>query len=803
MLHHDPSRSRGAFRRSLHALTLTAATLAPLAASQRTMDGAVPAAEGAVFYSPIEFADAVDESVPAASTEGMGVDLTRLYFDVVGSEHWVRGASYKASARPDGFTFIPFLGSDAAKNYPTSFRLESATLGRQELPLNETATVQQDGHRFVLERGAVDVRYDLDLDQVEQTFAIDAAGANADLVLGLRVTTELVAEASQGGFLFRGPDGGMEFGAATVLDGSGRSASAPMTLEGNRLQITVPAEFLNVATGMIVVDPILNSYVIDNAPRYQGNVDVAYDLTTDSFVWAFEDKFSSTDLDIYAVSREAIDGSFITAGFVDMTTEYWSDVSVANLNGADVTMVIAERSITGTASPQREIVGRIYSHVNDAYGPTLVIGNVTGSWFNRGSDVGGSGSTAASEEFAVVWCRRFPGTDNWDGRMRLVEASGTLGPVTALTLDPDSDTVSVCVSKSTGNAATTNVRTVGIIEDLGDRELEVQALQFNAAGLQVTPLTTLAGLATGVLPNAPVEIDVSDAVMVEGVPTYALVVENPSVPIASVVLHLATGSQLLNSVSLHEAEHSDRLKRRRSPRLATTRDEFLVSYREAATIGSEGYVTAFDVTELRYVAVAERRAPMGTSMQTRVRSGVEMASRFSGGNTSSRYVGIGWDTGGGGASDIMGVTHFANNGQSPAFQYCYGNKNSTGERGFIRLEGTRSAGGSKTMVASGLPLGESGYFIVGTGFTDQYRPGGSNGRLCVGGSIGTYPSGSVIPVMADGTVRLSFDPSAIHQPGGAVPGMAGQFWQFQFWHTDSAAANPTSNYTNAVTILLN
>lgn len=43
--------------------------------------------------------------------------------------------------------------------------------------------------------------------------------------------------------------------------------------------------------------------------------------------------------------------------------------------------------------------------------------------------------------------------------------------------------------------------------------------------------------------------------------------------------------------------------------------------------------------------------------------------------------------------------------------------------------------------------------------------------------------------------------SAIPQPNGAVPALAGTLWFFQAWYRDSVAGQPTSNFSDALAVV--
>ena len=146
-----------------------------------------------------------------------------LHHDLVKGIHWVRGATYKASASPDGFRYIPALGAKAPRNFPVHFRLESVERDGATFELSREAIVSRSGERLILDRGDVEVRYDLALEQVEQSFAFHAPSGSGDVTLRLSVVTELEAQETGGGALrFVNASGGVSYSEAFVLDGAGR-----------------------------------------------------------------------------------------------------------------------------------------------------------------------------------------------------------------------------------------------------------------------------------------------------------------------------------------------------------------------------------------------------------------------------------------------------------------------------------------------------------------------------------------------------------------------------------------------------
>jgi uncharacterized membrane protein len=132
--------------------------------------------------------------------------------------------------------------------------------------------------------------------------------------------------------------------------------------------------------------------------------------------------------------------------------------------------------------------------------------------------------------------------------------------------------------------------------------------------------------------------------------------------------------------------------------------------------------------------------------------------------------------------------------------YCTpGATNSTGVGARISAEGSlTAASNSLTLIADRLPLNSFGYFLNSETQTSMPNPGGSQGTLCLGGTVGRFLQ-QVQNSGATGTISIVVDLTNMPQPNGPVSVLGGQTWNFQAWYRD---ANPTvtSNFTDAVSI---
>jgi FG-GAP-like repeat len=125
--------------------------------------------------------------------------------------------------------------------------------------------------------------------------------------------------------------------------------------------------------------------------------------------------------------------------------------------------------------------------------------------------------------------------------------------------------------------------------------------------------------------------------------------------------------------------------------------------------------------------------------------------------------------------------------------------NSTGAPGVITAFGSDvAAAGDLLLVATQLPPNQFGYFLASETQGLVIGPGGSQGNLCLAGSIGRFAA-QVATSGPGGRIELQVD--TLNIPTTPPQGiLQGSTWNFQLWHRDK---NPvvTSNFTDAVSIL--
>lgn len=146
-----------------------------------------------------------------------------------------------------------------------------------------------------------------------------------------------------------------------------------------------------------------------------------------------------------------------------------------------------------------------------------------------------------------------------------------------------------------------------------------------------------------------------------------------------------------------------------------------------------------------------------------------------------------------GAADGIDVTRF---GGTASFG-CAAELNSTGAAGQITATGTFLAGGLPlTLTGTSVPANQFGLLFTSRSPGDVFPVPNSQGRICLGGTIGRFNS-LVTNSGPAGVLSMAVDTNALPQGAGTVPALPGETWYFQMWFRD---VNPgvTSNFTNRV-----
>ncbi|MEZ6015519.1 MAG: hypothetical protein R3F49_10420 [Planctomycetota bacterium] len=129
--------------------------------------------------------------------------------------------------------------------------------------------------------------------------------------------------------------------------------------------------------------------------------------------------------------------------------------------------------------------------------------------------------------------------------------------------------------------------------------------------------------------------------------------------------------------------------------------------------------------------------------------------------------------------------------------------NSTGAPGAMSASGTVvAAANNLTIACEDLPNNSFGFFLTSRTQGAVGQPGGSQGVLCLSGSIGRYVGpGQIKNTGTTGAFDLALNLTQTPTPTGLVSVLAGDTWNFQAWYRDSVGGVATSNFTNGLSVL--
>ncbi len=127
--------------------------------------------------------------------------------------------------------------------------------------------------------------------------------------------------------------------------------------------------------------------------------------------------------------------------------------------------------------------------------------------------------------------------------------------------------------------------------------------------------------------------------------------------------------------------------------------------------------------------------------------------------------------------------------------------NSSGMSAVISAEGIGEVAQNElNLTASQMPVNMPGYFLASETQGLIANPGGSQGTLCLKGTIGRFAK-QIQSSGPNGTFTIQVDLTNIPtSPPHSV--LAGETWNFQCWFRDNQGG-PTSNFTDGIEIVFN
>ncbi len=337
---------------------------------------------------------------------------------------WVRGKSYKARFATDGFTYIPWFGGDAPRNFPIDFFLDAIDINGESVELAQP-TVTREGHRITINRGAVLKVYDVSGDAIEQLFIFPTEMANGDTTIRMHVKSELVSSQVNGQIAFASDAfGHVTYSNAIAIDAFNVQTDVGTTLaDTDLLEIALPASLMADAKYPLTIDPVLMTFAL-NAPAgtttVDGRSDIAYDSTSNTWLLVWEEHFSASDGDIYTIRCDA-NGQVVggTLATINGDSANARKPRIANNNFSNEFLIVYELG----HAPNRHIWGRSRSNSGFTVGSEFQISSPITSGDHHSPDVGGDPLLAPPTYFCVVWQRDLSATDT-DILGRLTHGAG-------------------------------------------------------------------------------------------------------------------------------------------------------------------------------------------------------------------------------------------------------------------------------------------------------------------------------------------------------------------------------------------
>lgn len=684
---------------------------------------------------------------------------------------WVRSPQFKARVASNGIKFVPFLGSQAARNWPLRMSLAGVTVDGASLEILPPTPLERTETRLVQSRGVITERWDFEEAGVEQSFLIEGPHVG-ELRVAVDIETDLRGIELERGLRFEGPDGGVQLSGAVAIDAAGRKLDLESEWDGTRWVHVIPAPFIDGVAWPLIVDPLIWSFGIDAFGADSKEASSAYSHHNSSFLVVYEDSFSAADIDLYA-THIRLDGSDIAEGYLDSTDESWRNPDVASAGKKPRFAVVAEVSTAmGT-----ELRGLIYLGGTSNPGAPFLVEPAPASRPRIGGDL--------IDRSLVVFNKGGGGAGDVQGR--LIFSDGAVGGLIDLSVGAGDDSLAT-ISHSNGDTGPSGAAwCVGFLRDTPSGG-EVWAMQVGRDGAVMEPPSLVY---QGSAP--PSSLTVSSPLRQAGPKTYLI----------TWLIDLGLHDDILACVYRDGAAGgSTNLSLEGLPGASASDDEIPLQVDSAgegfALLWTDRFLASIDhyFTSLDLVGDS---VCVGESLELPDFSGSvqwtspDLAPRTAPGSSEYLITGHFFELYSG--FNIIGA-YYATPGSCLGEVYCSANTNSTGFDAAIQAAGSGVAGEPLQLGARRLPPGQFGYFLASQA-TGSGMPAGSEGNLCLGGTIARFQA-DPLNSGSYGEVATTVDTTALpFSPPVSVA--SGETYYFTYWYRDTNPL-PTSNFTNGVAV---
>jgi len=547
---------------------------------------------------------------------------------------WARGQNYKASFGVEGFTYVPFLGSDAPRAYPVAFTVGSMTVNGVPVAFNAAAVPSVQGMRVSFNRGAFTEVYDLAPSGIEQSFIITQP-VSGELAFHVATATDLRPSAHGDRIEFANERGMVNYSQAIAVDARQTRTTLDTRLTAGGISIKVPAATVASAAWPLVVDPVISTVGVETGSILTRAADVAYEPSLNRYAISYVEEFSAVDHDVYSVLHNA-DGSQIAASTatIDVSTTNWANARTASKNDGDLFLTVAAVG----AAPTRIIRGRTRAAGSTTVSAPIDISeNFVGSGDKHSPDVGGDPFAGSGTFWLVVWQRDLSDADH-DIHGRLVAGTAT---TSGGTIFIDNSGASVddrpAISNSCGG---TGLWMIAWDRAFTPTDHDIRGATVDFDGTITSPSFSIDG--------SGVDNTFASASSLVGTDTFLVAYNEGPSQIYSVFVDGATVAAGGNLTFIGGDPTG---QAQQFPSVDTDGTKFMVTYSEQFS-GSDwdAYIQAFCVNGSIISRAEGRRNLAFTGSDERA---IRVASQFGGGDTSREGMAA-WNTGGiAGSGDIQ------------------------------------------------------------------------------------------------------------------------------------------------------
>lgn len=750
-----------------------------------------------------------DTRAGAFGASALSSRTDRLDVDVLGDGTiWVRGNTYKASFGRASTSYVPFLGSDAPRNFPVDLRVVGLTVCgvEQDYDCGAQPVVDAGGTSISYDRGAFTERYLISPNGIEQTFVFDELAQRGEIVATIGVDTAFERRSDADGFRFENEHGHVRYGRAFALDARGRKDAVDACLVSGSIEIRVPAERVVDALLPLTIDPVISTFSVRDTSIDEFDADTAYDATHAAYLTVFEEVFSANDHDVRAV-RHSASGQFVAWQTIDISASNWRTPAVANNNAEDQFLVVAAVG----ATPGREIQARTVEADTMAKSSVFPVSIVAEPGDKYVPDVGGDPADVGPSYYYVVWETAFAEGDR-DIHGRLVDTSGALiGLGTQLVSTYEQLDGNPSISNSNGDlVAPAKYWNVVFEREVSPTNRDIWGRRITAGGSLLGPTPTA----------------LSQSALDERNPTCSSVLENQPTEslwlVAYQILTAANGwdvhQRVLDGFDLRSylqlsVQFPTNGLHQTHPIADTDGKGFVVAYVEQAMLG-------FGTSDVRIstmfwntgIGFAEENVSVTPGLETDLRPALCTAN--SGGGSGGETI-IAFDRDVGADRDVLATAYDMPAG-GPITTFCFGDgtdavcpclnfggtgrgcansANASGAR--LRGEGDSSVGGDTfRLTAEGMPNSTTVLFFQGT-----VRDNGGNGSVfgdglrCVTGNV--IRLGTKVAVGGVATYPEAGDQGIADR--GSVDVAEQRHYQARYRNSASFCTPATFNTTNGVT----